>query len=348
MGSFNVACSISKISISGGTPVAFIPLEVTKYPSYKIGDCNHMLIYSHCFYAPVTLPIFGEYDDYGGIEYLIRDKNLEIVEEHFGKTIKEIRDVNNLGRPVSSGMFIHREIFDCMIRDMQIDEFGNHIIQRAKRISDLYKYFNNIRKAKKKRDQHIRWEEEYKNCGRQSVRFETTDKTIYTGTHFNGLFKTKYKGLRGNQRKIITQPPFLHQNAKPNLKLLKDLDSSKGYFTKLENHLSNVYSAFKFRDYKTFNEIYQPVLYNYDPTKQDNSFFTALIDFAIFEDSLYATNNFYFPAMNGYQCGHKYASEVLYNKAKEIMLSEISEDVEREKEWKKYQRMLKEKKRNEK
>jgi len=76
MGSYNVACSVSNISIRSGDPVAFIPLEVAKYP-YKIGDGNHTLIYSNCFYAPATLPIFGEYDDYGGVENIIRDKNLQ-------------------------------------------------------------------------------------------------------------------------------------------------------------------------------------------------------------------------------------------------------------------------------
>ena len=50
MGSFNIVCSVSNISISSGDPIVFIPLEVAKYP-YKVGDGNHTLISSHCFYA---------------------------------------------------------------------------------------------------------------------------------------------------------------------------------------------------------------------------------------------------------------------------------------------------------
>jgi hypothetical protein len=64
----------------------------------------------------------------------------------------------------------------------------------------------------------------------------------------------------------------------------------------------------------------------------------------MFEGSLYSTNNFYFPAMNGYQCGHKYASKILYAKAKEIMEEQIIEREVADKEWDDYF----EKKKNEK
>ena len=343
MGSFNVVCSVSNISISAGTPIVFIPLEISKYP-YKIGDGNHMLINGHCFYAPVTMPIFGKYDDYGGIEDIIRDENIEIVEAYFKKTLKNIRDVSDLEKPVSSGIFIHREIFDCMVRNMQKDEFGDDIPQRAKKISDLFNYIEEIRKAKNKCAIYKTMEESDKDWHKPYSRFGSIDKPIFT--NFDRLFKTKYGGLVGNQREMFTQPPFMHQNTKPNLKLLRRLVRSKGYFAKLENNMFGVYSVFKFRDYKTFNKIYQPVLQSYDPTKQDEGLFTAFIDFAVFEDSLYAVNNFYFPGMNGYQCGHKYASEVLYNKAKEITDSEIAEDIKREEEWERWKQERKSKKGN--
>ena len=344
MGSFNIVCSVSNISISSGDPIVFIPLEVAKYP-YKVGDGNHTLISSHCFYAPVTMPIFGEYDDYGGIENIIRDENLEIIEAYFKKTFKSVDGVNNFGKVVSSGMFVHRKIFDCMVRDMQKDEFGKNIPQRAKRISDLFNYMGEIRKAKKKCAIYKAMEEESdKNWHRPHSRFASIDKPIFTS--FNGLFETKYSGLVGNQREMFTQPPFMHQNTRLDLKLLRRLDKSKGCFTKLENNMFGVYSVFKFRDYKTFNKIYQPVLQSYDPTKQDEGLFTAFIDFAVFEDSLYAINNFYFPGMNGYQCGHKYASEVLYNKAKEITDSEIAEDIKREEEWERWRQERKSKEGN--
>jgi len=343
MGSFNVACSISNISICCGDPVAFIPLEVAKYP-YKIGDGNHMFIYSNCFYAPATMPIFGMYDDYGGVENIIRDKNLEIIEKFFGHAIECIRDAAEIGKPISSGMFIHKEIFDCMIRDMQIDEWGKYDyhehgdLNRPKIISKYFEYKKEIKRAQKRRAEHIKLHEEMKKVRTPFSRFGAMDKTIFSGIYLSGLAKRKYSGLRGNQRERITQPPFLHQNARPDLKMLKSFEANKDYFLKLENNMYNVHSVFKFKgwEYKTFNEIYQSVIVDHNPTKDDGGFLTALIDFVMFEGSLYATNNFYFPAMNGYQCGHKYASKILYIKAKEIMERKIAEAEAREKEWDEY------------
>jgi hypothetical protein len=352
MGSFNVACSVSNISICSGDPVAFIPLEMAKYP-YKIGDGNHMLIYSTCFYAPATMPMFGKYDDYGGVEDIIRDKNLGIIEKFFGKTIKRIRNASEIGKPISSGMFVHKEIFDCMIRDMQMDEWGEYSYgkysysTRPMVISKYFKYKEEIKKAQKRRADHIKLQEEMKKVRTPFSRFGTMDKTIFSGTYLGGLVKRKYSGLRGNQRERITQPPFLHQNATPDLKTLRSFEASKDHFLKLENNMFNVNSAFKFRDweYKTFNAIYQPAIVDHDPTKDDGGFLTALIDFVMFEGSLYSTNNFYFPAMNGYQCGHKYASKILYTKAKEIMEREIAEREAADKEWDEYFERKKEEKR---
>ncbi len=343
MGSFNVACSVSNISICSGDPVAFIPLEVAKYP-YRIGDGNHTLIYSHCFYAPATMPIFGNYDDYGGVENIIRDENLKIIEKFFGHTINSVRGIEDLGKPVSSGMFIHKKIFDCMIRDMQTDEWGKYNyheyggLNRPKIISDYFKYKEEIRKALIKTAEYIKWEEADRVAIKPSKRFGKMTKTLFSGTSLGGLVKTKYSGLRGNQRERITQPPFLHQNAKPDLKMLRSFETNKGYFTKLENNMFNVHSLFKFRDweYKTFNAIYQQVIIDHDPSKDDGGFLTALIDFVSFGNSLYSTNNFYFPSMNGYQCGHKYASKTLYAKAKEIIEDKITETEASEKEWDEY------------
>lgn len=350
MGSFNSACSVSNISIGAGDPVAFIPLEVVKYP-YKIGDGNHTLIYSHCFYAPVTMPIFGTYDDYGGLEDIEKDVNLEIIEKYFDisfdrptyydKSNKRIRGTEDFKSPVTSGMFIHRKIFNTMIRDIQIDEWGKYggwaAPNRPEVISKYFEYHEKIREARKKLAQHIEWTEESKGYRRPFARFGAMDKIIFTGTKLGGLVKTKYSGVRGNMRARITQPPFFHQNAKPDLEswlYTKDKD----YFLKLENHMYNVHNVFQFRtrEYKTFNEIYQPVILNHDPTKDDDGIFTALIDFVMFEHLLYATNNFYFPAMNGYQCGHKHASEILYARAKEIMSSQIADAVVREEELQRY------------
>lgn len=77
MGSWSVYCGISNITITAGTECALIPLK-------KNDNMEGYLPY-----LPATLPIFGEYDDYGGIENIIEDDNTKLIEEHFGITISE-------------------------------------------------------------------------------------------------------------------------------------------------------------------------------------------------------------------------------------------------------------------
>ena len=71
MGSWSVYCGISQIAITAGQECVFLPLK-------KNARGN-----SYLPYIPATLPIFGEYDDYGGIENIIKDDNTKFIEKHF-------------------------------------------------------------------------------------------------------------------------------------------------------------------------------------------------------------------------------------------------------------------------
>lgn len=68
MGSWSVYCSLSNITITAGQPAVLIPLFKDRYA--------HDYRYMFCY----TLPIFGEYDDYGGIENIKKDWNTELIE----------------------------------------------------------------------------------------------------------------------------------------------------------------------------------------------------------------------------------------------------------------------------
>jgi len=76
MGSWSVSCGISNIAITRGHNCVLLPLKKNKGGEYRE-------------YQPATLPIFGEYNDYGGIENIIEDDNTKLIEEHFGITIDE-------------------------------------------------------------------------------------------------------------------------------------------------------------------------------------------------------------------------------------------------------------------
>jgi hypothetical protein len=77
MGCFSVYCEISKITIRSGQNCVL-----------QLIRPNHIL-YGYLEYIPAILPIYGEYDDYGGIENIKQDDNTKIIESHFKCDIQD-------------------------------------------------------------------------------------------------------------------------------------------------------------------------------------------------------------------------------------------------------------------
>ena len=93
MGSFNVACSISRISIGRGDKVVFIPLVAsTTNKNNMLSIPRQFVVNPNDFFNPLCLPIRGEYNDYGNIENVIRDDNLDLIENFLGFSIEELID----------------------------------------------------------------------------------------------------------------------------------------------------------------------------------------------------------------------------------------------------------------
>jgi hypothetical protein len=76
MGSWSVSCGISNIAITSGNECCIIPLIES---SSEYGG-----------YVPVSLPIFGRYNDYGGMEDIVEDENTKLIENYVGITISEL------------------------------------------------------------------------------------------------------------------------------------------------------------------------------------------------------------------------------------------------------------------
>lgn len=258
MGSFNVACSISNISIDVGDPVVFIPLEVSDFPE-KIGSRNIYLIYSRCFYFPAAFPIKGFYDDYGGIEHIEMDEAMLFNLNWYNLNPSNPKEVNQLWdcreyddiENITSGMFIHQEIYDLLINS-HIDEFGKNSLSRKKLENDFVNGVKEYAKAKE----------------------------------------------------IVKE-------------LESDLPDLK-FKQKLAWHLSNNvrYIGLRFREYRTMKAMAQKCF-------ETGSMMNSLIDLYLLEIGMYGVNTFYFPAMNGYQCGNHYMSRKLYNKATQIVREKI-------------------------
>ena len=83
MGCWNGTCGISQMPITVGERVACFFLKHNKHSDNGgSGFC-----YSDNQYCPITMPIFGEYNDYGEVEKI--DKNRDFVLEHIQFLIKK-------------------------------------------------------------------------------------------------------------------------------------------------------------------------------------------------------------------------------------------------------------------
>lgn len=97
MGCWNEAAFVSKVSVGCGDRVVFIILEPHRHMEY---DKNKKILHStrlssndgaRVMFQPRFLPIFGEYNDYGCVENIDRDDNVEYIEEYYdGKSIEDI------------------------------------------------------------------------------------------------------------------------------------------------------------------------------------------------------------------------------------------------------------------
>lgn len=150
MGCFNVVCGISKLSIGAEDPVVFIPLRLNPYreeSDISATKAYPFLVHPWDIYVPITLPLIGKYNEYGGIHEIVRDENVEFIEQHFGMTIEEFVDLDKQPEIIDSGMFIHKEIYDHFIVDNKEREFFSKQYDRKRELIVLERklqdaYFN--------------------------------------------------------------------------------------------------------------------------------------------------------------------------------------------------------------
>ena len=115
MGCFNKIGFVSNLPITAGDKTVLIFTTVGKYRKSEIGGVTS----SDDAYTPTLLPIFGEYDDYGKIECIVRDKNVEYIENFFGIDIDELVEVidnHSVGRHCEDCKSVpkNKEIFENM------------------------------------------------------------------------------------------------------------------------------------------------------------------------------------------------------------------------------------------
>lgn len=138
MGDFAVSCGVSRMAIRGGDKCLLIPLAKTKHSdditsgSYYVSNDGPI-----GRFHPLTLPIFGEYSDYGSLSNIEENCNTKRIEEFYGCTISDfvehmcyhynspLEESENANLPKEGfGMFVKREIFDDFANN-PMSEYGD-------------------------------------------------------------------------------------------------------------------------------------------------------------------------------------------------------------------------------
>lgn len=191
MGSWSVYCGISNISITAGDKCVLLPLKKNRNGEYLP-------------YLPFTLPIFGEYDDYGGLENIEEDANTKLLETHFGvpihdfaqfftrgcvrddeddfpaqlKEVEELKDV--------TFMFINREVYDFMSTYTHLGyggagdlDFGNPTILKLLGFTYVGNDPNNPSKYDPKRFDEV-WEFQGKHFYSDGTWLQSAEDSIHT------------------------------------------------------------------------------------------------------------------------------------------------------------------------
>lgn len=108
MGCFDAADGISGLTIKNGDKCGLVLLTPESSYPHKVEDGKTIL--KPCTslpgggpdetFAPYCLPIWGEYNDYGSLEKIVRDSTVLGLEKHFDTTIEKILGIIQSGRDI--------------------------------------------------------------------------------------------------------------------------------------------------------------------------------------------------------------------------------------------------------
>lgn len=145
MGSFNLKCTISNKTIKYGDKVAVIQLSENDYRG-NLEDS--ILIYHDDKYQLNTLPVFGTYNDYGGIEDIEDSHGLRDILSHYeveydegivsnSETISHVKLMEKdekVSKLLENSPLMHikREVYDYLMSDdfkelMVEEEYGSNL-----------------------------------------------------------------------------------------------------------------------------------------------------------------------------------------------------------------------------
>lgn len=127
MGCWNETCGVSQLPIRDGDKVALFLMEAKK--GGLVGGYNGFT-YNTDLFTPISIPLFGEYNDYGSLENIYgneeyvfhflqkRDKRLNGEDAQYFETSKEYLDLIERGEGGNlQFMMVHEDIYRAMIEE---------------------------------------------------------------------------------------------------------------------------------------------------------------------------------------------------------------------------------------
>ncbi len=339
MGCFSVSCMASGISMYT-SPACIIPLKKSKYAdsAYEFGKSIVSNDGSSALFEPIALPVFGNLDSYGRLENIVRDKNVEVLEEYHKKSIEDY--LENI-----TGTYVHEEIYYALSGNPDQSAY-----EEAYNTPACLKFFGFKfeKEVKRERYDELYINPDYPNMKLYSdgtyIEVEIDDKKVqayiftikdfvkFLDKHSNKKISKKIIG----ELKQMPQCYFTYDEAAEKIKepnILKQLKFDKGEITKEQFETLEIGDTI-------FCDIYGLVLsktpYKVDETiaiynkHYDNpEIKDAIMRLKTFSMSLFLCNKCWMPSFSGPQFGYYKTEKLLHTTALKI----INEHIKQEKEW---------------
>lgn len=347
MGSFSQNCKLSNLPITGGTKVALIPmLPEILFDNYnKIGTTQFISNNGpNVHFRPIWYPIKGEYDDYGGIENIIRDDNTEILENYYNLSIEKICGIITSNRKDDG----YDDALSCIKDKNEKDEYGSpKYLERYKeliRISGMWihgEFYDEL--VKERSDDYfdkldmgvphllvaLGFKQTRKSKGRFNLVYEKDGVEVFSdGNWLDGQIyslKTLNEKVNIDLDKHSDKDKYeqLYDYVFSNYKLTKLIPTHLQYIIERavlssgETHFGLGYNIdilnLKIsKKKKTISALYLENLINGKLKKN-------MVDFFRFDSYMYATGKFYFPVGTSPQDGDLKSVKKVLNIANDII-----------------------------
>ena len=121
MGSFDVACAISGITIHWGDPAVFIPLAIKDKENMEYSKRSGIISNDGPFslFVPVYLPLAGLYSDYGRLDDPRKTNYWDFVAENGGIVPSQLFDDD---ATFDAGMWVHADVYDALACSLLVGE----------------------------------------------------------------------------------------------------------------------------------------------------------------------------------------------------------------------------------